>query len=41
MGEKAEQKEFIKFESINVERADDIASRYLTREYGVTRRKWY
>ena len=37
MGEKAEQKEFIKFESINLERADDIAGRYLTREYGVTR----
>lgn len=32
-----EKQEFIKFESINIERADDIAKRYLCRDYGVTR----
>lgn len=32
-----EKQDFIKFESINIERADDIAGRYLCRDYGVTR----
>lgn len=36
-GKMGSEAEFIKFESINIERADDIAKRYVDRDFGVTR----